>query len=118
MTNYQITRRFGALFVLVCVLAATALALFSGAPVLLLLWAAFGVTVLSCLTVLLTPVLYKRDGVLFLVCALGGGVALGAAAPFPANVGIWLWIIVGIALATLGIVLGADRAQAKPVNRI
>lgn len=117
MKNYPIFRRLSAALVLGCVLVTIAVSMTSAAASPTLVWGAFVVTLLSCLAVLFTPGRFKRDGVLFLLCAIGGGVVVGAAGPFPANAAIWLWIIVSITLATVGIVFDADRSRSSPGDR-
>jgi hypothetical protein len=52
----------------------------------------------------------KRDSILFVLATLAGAVALGGwPTGLPASFPVWLWCIVGIAAATLGLLTDAEE---------
>jgi hypothetical protein len=74
---------------------------------------------ISLLAVLATKRNPKRDAVLFIISGMGGGVFIGASTVgFPGSLPIWLWTIGTMYIGTVALIVDAEAAQSKSVNRL
>jgi hypothetical protein len=118
MQSYPALRWLGAAYGLASVLAASVLVLLLGSAHSSFLWSTVGLAAFADLAILFSPVRPRRDGKLFLLSALAGGMFLGTVAVgFPASLGIWLWVGVSTAMATLGIALEALAPLRQDASR-
>ena len=119
MKNYAAIRKLGAAFIALSIVVGTIVTLIAGTDYTRVIWLAGAFGASGALVILITPVKAKRDGVIFLLVGLSGGVFFGASGlDFPASISTWMWMVVSVGLATIGIVIDADQAQSKAVNRL
>ena len=107
------------MFVLAFIAVSTFVGLLHEPRVPLLAWTSLIVGAISLLAVLATKRNPKRDAVLFIISGIGGGVFTAAATvDFPGTLPTWLWTIGAICIGTVAIIVDAESAQSKSVNRL
>lgn len=85
----------------------------------LLAWTSLTVGAIPLVVVLATKRNPKRDAVLSIISGMGGGVSIAAATVgFPGTLPLWLWTIGSICIGTAALIVDAESAQSKPLNRL
>lgn len=61
----------------------------------------------------------RKGAICFFLVSLGGALFLSTSGlTIPASLPTWIWTILGIAMATVGLMEDADTAQSTPRNRL
>ncbi|WP_138443697.1 hypothetical protein [Sinomonas susongensis] len=61
----------------------------------------------------------RKGGIGFFLLGLGGALFLSTSGlTLPASIPTWVWMILGIGMATVGLIEDADTAQSTPRNRL
>lgn len=112
-------RTIGTVSVLACIAGSIVVGLHNEAKTPVLAWTSLAAGAVALLVVLATKRSPKRDAVLFMICGMGGGVFIAASTVgFPGSLPIWLWTIGTMCIGTVAIVVDAESAQSKSVNRL
>ncbi|MCI0143868.1 hypothetical protein KNN17_20085 [Arthrobacter bambusae] len=111
-------RTIATVLVLACIAGSIVVGLIHEPRTPLLAWTSLSVGAISLLVVLATKRNPKRDAVLFVISGMGGGVFIAAATVgFPDTLPLWLWTIGIICIGTVALIVDAESAQSKSVNR-
>ncbi len=112
-------RTIATVLVLACIAGSFIVGLLHEPRTPLLAWTSLTVGAISLSVVLATRPSPKRDAVLFIVGGMSGGIFLGASkVNFPGTLPIWLWTIGTICIGTVALIVDAESAQSKSVNRL
>ncbi|MGM7777035.1 hypothetical protein ACSVHC_13615 [Arthrobacter sp. KNU-44] len=112
-------RTIATILVLACIAGSIVVGLLHEPRTPLLAWMSLTVGAISLLAVLATKRSPKRDAVLFIISGMAGGVFIGAAkVDFPGTLPIWLWTIGAFCIGTAALIVDAESAQSKSVNRL
>ncbi len=112
-------RTIATILVLACIAGSIVVGLLHEPRTPLLAWTSLAVGAISLLVVLATRRSPKRDAVLFVASGMGGWVFIAAATVgFPGTLPIWLWTIGTVCIGTVALIVDAESAQSKSVNRL
>jgi peptidoglycan/LPS O-acetylase OafA/YrhL len=112
-------RNIATILVLACLAGSIVVGLFHEPRTPPLAWTSLTVGAISLSIVLATKRNTKRDAVLFIISGIGGGVFTAAATvDFPGTLPIWLWTIGTLCIGTVALIVDAESAQSKSVNRL
>lgn len=112
-------RTIATVFVLAFIAGSTVVGLLHEPRSSLLAWTSLIIGAISLSIVLATKQKPKRDAVLFIISGTGGSVFVGASTVgFPGSLPIWLWIIGAMCIGTVALIVDAESAQSKSVNRL
>jgi peptidoglycan/LPS O-acetylase OafA/YrhL len=112
-------RRTATILVLACIAGSTVVGLLHEPRTPLLAWTSLTVGAISLALVLATRPSPKRDTVLFIISGISGAMFIAAATvDFPGTLPIWLWTIGAICIGTAALIVDAESAQSKSVNRL
>ena len=112
-------RTIATVLVLACIAGSLVVGLLHEPRTPLLAWTSLTVGAISLSVVLATRPSPKRDAVLFIISGMSGGIFIGAAkVNFPGTLPIWLWTIGTICIGTAALIVDAESAQSKSVNRL
>jgi hypothetical protein len=112
-------RTIATVIVLACIAGSIVVGLLHVPRTPLLAWTSMTVGAISLVVVLATKRKPKRDTVLFIISGMSGGMFIGAAkVDFPGTLPVWLWTIGAICIGTAALIVDAESAQSKSVNRL
>jgi len=112
-------RTIATVLVLACIGGSIVVGLLHEPRTPLLAWTSLTVGTIPLVVVFATKRNPKLDAVLFIISGMGGGMFIAAATVgFPDTLPLWLWTIGTICIGTAALIVDAESAQSKSVNRL